>query len=110
MLSAHGIVFSRNTAAGTRACAGKRDKPGGLCGGPVGVDRARMKGRRRRAALVLSCALTFLPGLAAAQAKPEVPAVTDGAIHYLEEGESLWTVARNYGVPIDTLRARNNIL
>jgi len=38
---------------------------------------------------------------------PAVPA--DGAIHYLEEGESLWTVARTYDVPIGELMARNGI-
>lgn len=55
----------------------------------------------------LACSLLSSPALA--ESKPELPALTDGAYHYLEEGESLWTIARAYDVPIDALMARNGI-
>jgi murein DD-endopeptidase MepM/ murein hydrolase activator NlpD len=36
-----------------------------------------------------------------------LPPLTDGAYHYLEQGESLWTLARRYDVSIDAIMARN---
>lgn len=53
-------------------------------------------------ALVLATA----PSSSLAQGKVDA---SDGATHYLEEGESLWTLARTYDVPISELMARNNI-
>jgi lipoprotein NlpD len=41
---------------------------------------------------------------AAAKAMPEIH---DGAYHVLSEGESLWTLARLYDVPIESIMARN---
>src|SRR5262245_43751401 len=46
----------------------------------------------------------------AEQAKADVlPPLSDGAYHRLAAGESLWTVARTYDVPIETLLARNKL-
>jgi murein DD-endopeptidase MepM/ murein hydrolase activator NlpD len=46
----------------------------------------------------------------AEQAKAEVlPPISDGAYHRLAAGESLWTVARTYDVPIETLLKRNKL-
>jgi len=36
-----------------------------------------------------------------------LPALTDGAYHFLRRGESLWTLARHYDVPIEDIMARN---
>jgi murein DD-endopeptidase MepM/ murein hydrolase activator NlpD len=36
-----------------------------------------------------------------------LPALQDGAYHVLNQGESLWTLARMYDVPMETLMARN---
>lgn len=49
------------------------------------------------------------PLLAQVVPAPAPPQPVEGAVHYLEEGESLWTIARTYDVPIDALMARNNI-
>lgn len=41
---------------------------------------------------------------------PEVlPPVTDGAYHRLAPGESLWTLARDYDVPIEKIMERNGL-
>ncbi|HMI90885.1 MAG TPA: LysM peptidoglycan-binding domain-containing M23 family metallopeptidase [Polyangiales bacterium] len=46
----------------------------------------------------------------AEQAKAEVlPPISDGAYHRLAAGESLWTVARSYDVPIEALLKRNKL-
>jgi murein DD-endopeptidase MepM/ murein hydrolase activator NlpD len=43
-------------------------------------------------------------------AQPEqLPALKDGAYHRLQAGESLWTLARTYDVPIETLLERNHL-
>ncbi|HEX4353649.1 MAG TPA: M23 family metallopeptidase, partial [Polyangiales bacterium] len=42
----------------------------------------------------------------AGQHKP-LPELKDGAYHMLRQGESLWTLARLYDVPIDAIMARN---
>jgi murein DD-endopeptidase MepM/ murein hydrolase activator NlpD len=55
-------------------------------------------------ALLLFASMTSL-----AHAQTALPPLTDGAYHYLEEGESLWTIARTYDVPIGELMARNGI-
>src|SRR5262245_31172452 len=47
--------------------------------------------------------------LAAKQRAAELPKLTDGAYHRLQRGESLWTVARTYEVPIETLMERNKL-
>jgi murein DD-endopeptidase MepM/ murein hydrolase activator NlpD len=73
-------------------------------------------GRALRLGLLLVAAWSA-PLLAQAPAHVPAPAPlatpapqpVDGAVHYLEEGESLWEVARTYDVPIDALMARNNI-
>lgn len=36
-----------------------------------------------------------------------LPPLNDGAYHYLEQGESLWTLARRYDVSLDAIMARN---
>jgi murein DD-endopeptidase MepM/ murein hydrolase activator NlpD len=42
----------------------------------------------------------------ASQHKP-LPELKDGAYHMLRHGESLWTLARMYDVPMDSIMARN---
>ncbi|MDH5676419.1 MAG: LysM peptidoglycan-binding domain-containing M23 family metallopeptidase [Myxococcales bacterium] len=39
----------------------------------------------------------------------ELPPLEDGAYHRLASGESLWTLARTYDVPIETLMERNHL-
>lgn len=36
-----------------------------------------------------------------------LPALTDGAYHFLHRGETLWTLARAYDVPLETIMERN---
>jgi murein DD-endopeptidase MepM/ murein hydrolase activator NlpD len=44
-----------------------------------------------------------------ARAREDLPELKDGAYHFLARGESLWTVARTYDVPIETLMDRNGL-
>lgn len=46
---------------------------------------------------------------ALAEKKQALPSLRDGAYHHMRSGESLWTVARTYDVPIETLMARNQL-
>ncbi len=39
--------------------------------------------------------------------KSALPALDDGAYHFLRRGEGLWTLARIYDVPIESIMARN---
>jgi LysM repeat protein len=39
----------------------------------------------------------------------ELPVLTDGAYHRIEDSESLWTVARQYDVPVEALLERNEM-
>jgi murein DD-endopeptidase MepM/ murein hydrolase activator NlpD len=39
--------------------------------------------------------------------RKELPPLKDGAYHFLRQGESLWTVANLYDIPIETLFERN---
>jgi murein DD-endopeptidase MepM/ murein hydrolase activator NlpD len=41
--------------------------------------------------------------------RQELPTLDDGAYHLLARGESLWTLARTYDVPIETLMERNQL-
>ncbi|MDD9934415.1 MAG: LysM peptidoglycan-binding domain-containing protein [Myxococcales bacterium] len=43
------------------------------------------------------------------QKREELPALEDGAYHLLSRGESLWTIARTYDVPMDALLERNQL-
>jgi murein DD-endopeptidase MepM/ murein hydrolase activator NlpD len=45
----------------------------------------------------------------AAQAEQSLPPLKDGAYHHIQRGESLWSIARSYDVPIDALLARNHL-
>lgn len=45
----------------------------------------------------------------AAAEGPSLPPISDGAYHRVQSGESLWTIARTYDVPIDKLMARNKL-
>ena len=45
----------------------------------------------------------------AAEAEERLPPLKDGAYHRIQRGESLWSVARTYDVPIETLMARNHL-
>ena len=58
--------------------------------------------------------LTGVTRLAAVQTKSDraaqlraLPVLTDGAYHFLQRGESLWTLARRYDVPIESIMTRN---
>ncbi|QQR91759.1 MAG: LysM peptidoglycan-binding domain-containing protein [Myxococcales bacterium] len=42
-------------------------------------------------------------------ARAALPDLKDGAYHFLASGESLWSVARLYDVPLDTILARNKL-
>jgi len=68
---------------------------------------------QRLASCLLLAALLVATWLAcigaSARAQTALPPLTDGAYHYLEEGESLWTIARTYGVPMGELMERNGI-
>lgn len=55
------------------------------------------------------CSASYVSAASAQTAAP-APATTESATHYLEEGESLWTVARAYGVPMAELMAKNGIV
>src|SRR3954467_14111037 len=44
---------------------------------------------------------------AAASTPKPLPELQDGAYHVLSEGESLWTLARMYEVPIEAIMTRN---
>lgn len=39
----------------------------------------------------------------------DLPPLEDGAYHHLEDGESLWTLARTYDVPIEAIMERNHL-
>lgn len=39
----------------------------------------------------------------------KLPVIHDGAYHFLAPGESLWSLARLYDVPLDTIMARNKL-
>jgi murein DD-endopeptidase MepM/ murein hydrolase activator NlpD len=58
--------------------------------------------------------LSGVTRLAAVQTKSDraaqlhtLPALRDGAYHFLQPGESLWTLARHYDVPMESLMMRN---
>jgi murein DD-endopeptidase MepM/ murein hydrolase activator NlpD len=45
----------------------------------------------------------------AARAEQELPPLKDGAYHRIQRGESLWSIARTYDVPMEALLARNHL-
>lgn len=42
-------------------------------------------------------------------ARAKLPALSDGAYHFLAPGESLWSLARMYDVPLDVIMKRNSL-
>jgi murein DD-endopeptidase MepM/ murein hydrolase activator NlpD len=68
--------------------------------------------RRLRAGMQLTLngvgQLVSVPTASARAATREsLPEVRDGAYHFLQRGESLWTLARRYDVPIESIMTRN---
>jgi murein DD-endopeptidase MepM/ murein hydrolase activator NlpD len=107
MLSATGRLLAMGRTRPCTVLAGKD----ALSRGRRLLDTAPMSGLASR---LLALSLLCVAGVAGAQtpavpAPAPAPAPADGAIHYLEEGESLSMLARVYGVPLSLLMARNGI-
>jgi murein DD-endopeptidase MepM/ murein hydrolase activator NlpD len=59
--------------------------------------------------LVIPGATQLVDVLAAKAKSAELPKLKDGAYHYLGRGESLWSLAATYDVPLEKLMERNKL-